>query len=157
MQMPGEPFGGQTRHLVERSRFLEEVRGLRHDLEAFFALELPQRGRVERQHLGVVTPDDEERGGTDRPQPSAREVGAAARRLGIDLLVCVGRSATHTALGARGMPGLLQFPDVESAIPALRPVLRPGDCVLAKASRSSRLERIFEALKTESEDPAIHD
>jgi UDP-N-acetylmuramoyl-tripeptide--D-alanyl-D-alanine ligase len=86
-----------------------------------------------------------------------REVGAAARRLGIDLLVCVGRSATHTALGARGMPGLLQFPDVESAIPALRPVLRPGDCVLAKASRSSRLERIFEALKTESEDPAIHD
>ena len=83
-----------------------------------------------------------------------REVGAAARRLGIDILVCVGRSAAHTALGARGIPGLLQFPDVESAVPALRPLLRPGDCVLAKASRSSRLERIFEALKNEDTSAA---
>ena len=83
-----------------------------------------------------------------------REVGAAALRLGIDILVCVGRSAAHTALGARGIPGLLQFPDVESAVPALRPLLRPGDCVLAKASRSSRLERIFEVLKNEDASAA---
>ena len=79
-----------------------------------------------------------------------REVGAAAHRLGIDLLVCIGRSARHTADGAFGMHQVLAFPDVEQAVPALRPLIRSGDCILAKASRSSRLERLFEALKTET-------
>jgi UDP-N-acetylmuramoyl-tripeptide--D-alanyl-D-alanine ligase len=78
-----------------------------------------------------------------------REVGAAARRLGIDLLVCIGRSAAQTAEGAQGLSEVLSFPDVEQAIPALRPRIRPGDCILAKASRSSRLERLFETLKTQ--------
>ncbi len=78
-----------------------------------------------------------------------REVGAAARRLGIDLLVCIGRSAAQTAEGAQGLSEVLSFPDVEQAIPALRPRIRPGDCILAKASRSSRLERLFEILKTQ--------
>jgi len=78
-----------------------------------------------------------------------QEVGAAAQRLGIDLLVCIGRSAEHTARGASGLGRILAFPDIEHAVPALRPILRAGDCVLAKASRSSRLERLFEALKTE--------
>ena len=78
-----------------------------------------------------------------------REVGAAAHRLGIDLLVCIGHSAGHTADGAKGMRQVLAFPDVEQAVLALRPLLQPGDCVLAKASRSSRLERLFEALKDE--------
>jgi len=78
-----------------------------------------------------------------------REVGAAAHRLGIDLLVCIGRSAGHTANGATGMRQVLSFPDVERAALALRPLIQPGDCVLAKASRSSRLERLFEALQHE--------
>ncbi len=79
-----------------------------------------------------------------------REVGAAAHRLGIDLLVCIGHSAGHTADGASGLRQVLTFSDVEQAVLALRPLLQPGDCVLAKASRSSRLERLFEALKGES-------
>ena len=79
-----------------------------------------------------------------------REVGAAAHRLGIDLLVCIGHSAGHTAHGASGLRQVLTFSDVEQAVLALRPLLQPGDCVLAKASRSSRLERLFEALKGES-------
>jgi UDP-N-acetylmuramoyl-tripeptide--D-alanyl-D-alanine ligase len=79
-----------------------------------------------------------------------REVGAAAHRLGIDLLVCIGHSANHTADGAAGMRQVLAFPDVERAVPALRPIIQPGDCVLAKASRSSRLERLFAALQNES-------
>ena len=79
-----------------------------------------------------------------------REIGAAAHRLGIDLLVCIGRSARYTADGAFGMHQVLAFPDVEQAVPALRPLIRSGDCILAKASRSSRLERLFEALKTET-------
>ena len=86
----------------------------------------------------------------DHTAEAHREVGAAAYRLGIDLLVCIGRSAAHTANGASGMPQVLVFPDVERATLALRPLLQPGDCVLAKASRSSRLERLFEALKVES-------
>ena len=48
------------------------------------------------------------------------------------------------------MHQVLAFPDVEQAVPALRPLIRSGDCILAKASRSSRLERLFEALKTET-------
>lgn len=88
----------------------------------------------------------------DHTSEAHREVGAAAHRLGIDLLVCIGRSAEHTARGAAGLGQILAFPDVEQAVPALRPILRPGDCVLAKASRSSRLERLFEALKTETTD-----
>ena len=79
-----------------------------------------------------------------------REVGAAAHRLGIDLLVCIGHSAGHTADGASGLRQVLAFSDVDQTILALRPLLQPGDCVLAKASRSSRLERLFEALKVES-------
>ena len=79
-----------------------------------------------------------------------REVGAAAHRLGIDLLVCIGHSAGHTADGASGLRQVLTFSDVEQAVLALRPLIQPGDCVLAKASRSSRLERLFEALKGES-------
>ena len=78
-----------------------------------------------------------------------REVGAEASRLGIDLLVCVGRSAADTASGAGDPDRVLRFPDVESAASALRPLLRPGDCVLAKASRSSRLERLLEWLASE--------
>ena len=79
-----------------------------------------------------------------------REVGAAAHRLGIDLLVCIGHSAGHTADGASGLRQVLTFSDVEQAVLALRPLIQPGDCVLAKASRSSRLERLFEALKGDS-------
>ena len=79
-----------------------------------------------------------------------REVGAAAHLLGIDLLVCIGHSAGHTADGASGLRQVLTFSDVEQAVLALRPLIQPGDCVLAKASRSSRLERLFEALKGES-------
>lgn len=79
-----------------------------------------------------------------------REVGAAAHRLGVDLLVCIGHSAGHTADGASGLRQVLTFSDVEQAVLALRPLIQPGDCVLAKASRSSRLERLFEALKGES-------
>ena len=79
-----------------------------------------------------------------------REVGAAAYRLGIDLLVCIGHSAGHTADGASGLRQVLTCSDVEQAVLALRPLIQPGDCVLAKASRSSRLERLFEALKGES-------
>jgi UDP-N-acetylmuramyl pentapeptide synthase len=38
---------------------------------------------------------------------------------------------------------------VEGAVMAVKNFLKPGDVVLLKASRSARLERIAETLKTE--------
>jgi UDP-N-acetylmuramyl pentapeptide synthase len=62
-------------------------------------------------------------------------------------VVAIGRFATLTTAGARGARQVLCFPDVETALPAVRQLVRPGDSVLAKASRSSRLERVVEALR----------
>ncbi len=76
-----------------------------------------------------------------------REVGAAAGRLGLDVLVAIGRHSELTREAAAGTKTRLSFPDVESALPAVRDLLRNGDTVLAKASRSSRLERVIEALR----------
>lgn len=76
-----------------------------------------------------------------------REVGAAAGRLGLDVLVVIGRHADLTAGAADGTRTRIAFPDVEAALPAVRELVRRGDTVLAKASRSSRLERVMEALR----------
>ena len=43
-------------------------------------------------------------------------------------------------------------PDVESALRAVKNFLKPGDVVLLKASRASRLERIAETLKSENRE-----
>lgn len=83
-----------------------------------------------------------------------REVGAAAVRLGIDVVVAIGRFASLTSAGADGAQQTLAFPDVEAALPAVRTLIKPGDTILAKASRSSRLERVIEALRTYLQQPA---
>jgi hypothetical protein len=44
---------------------------------------------------------------------------------------------------------VIEFADVEAAVRAVKNFLKPGDVVLLKASRSSRLERIAETLKAE--------
>lgn len=79
------------------------------------------------------------------------EVGRHAARLGIGQLFAVGPLAAETARGAReaGLSRVMEFPDVESAAPAVRKFLKPGDVVLLKASRSARLERLAESLRTE--------
>jgi UDP-N-acetylmuramyl pentapeptide synthase len=43
----------------------------------------------------------------------------------------------------------MEFADVEGTMIAVHKILKPGDVVLLKASRSSRLERIAETLKAE--------
>ena len=76
-----------------------------------------------------------------------REVGAAAAGLQLDIVVAIGRHASLTA-GAAGSDRVsLAFDGVEAALPAIRELVRPGDTVLAKASRSSRLERVIEGLR----------
>jgi UDP-N-acetylmuramoyl-tripeptide--D-alanyl-D-alanine ligase len=72
------------------------------------------------------------------------EIGSEAVRRGVNALVAVGELA-------RGylVPELAETrwaPDAESAVAAVEEVVRPGDCVLVKASRSVGLERVAEAL-----------
>ena len=75
-----------------------------------------------------------------------REVGAAASRAGVDVLVAVGPLARGYVEGARGVPTVCWAPTVEAGLTALRQLLRPGDCVLVKGSRSMGLEAIGEAV-----------
>lgn len=67
------------------------------------------------------------------------EVGERAAKLGIDLLISVGKYAAVT--GGR------QFADVDAACAEVPKLLKPGDLVLLKASRAMRIERIGEALR----------
>ena len=75
-----------------------------------------------------------------------REVGAAAARAGIAVLVAVGPLARAYLEGARGIPVTRWAPTVEQGLAALRTVLAPGDCVLVKGSRAMGLEAIGEAV-----------
>ncbi len=77
-------------------------------------------------------------------------VGEAAARSGIHLLVVGGEHADAIARGARqaGMSDacILRFTDNASLADLLTRTLRPGDCVLLKASRIHRLEEVLPAL-----------
>jgi UDP-N-acetylmuramoyl-tripeptide--D-alanyl-D-alanine ligase len=75
-----------------------------------------------------------------------REVGAAASRAGVDVLLALGPLARSYLDGARGVPVTRWAPSVEQGLAALRQLLRPGDCVLVKGSRSMGLETIGDAV-----------
>jgi UDP-N-acetylmuramoyl-tripeptide--D-alanyl-D-alanine ligase len=79
------------------------------------------------------------------------EVGRLAAELGIGQLFTVGARSAVTARAARdaGLTRVIEFANVEEAVRAVKNFLKPGDVVLLKASRSSRLERIAEVLKVE--------
>jgi UDP-N-acetylmuramoyl-tripeptide--D-alanyl-D-alanine ligase len=72
--------------------------------------------------------------------------GRQAGKLGVDLLVAIGPGARGYLDGATGRTACLWFPDRERAIGPLRSLLRPGDVVLLKGSRTAGLERLAEAL-----------
>ncbi|MBR1496295.1 MAG: UDP-N-acetylmuramoyl-tripeptide--D-alanyl-D-alanine ligase [Oscillospiraceae bacterium] len=74
-----------------------------------------------------------------------RATGALARELGLDLLLCAGPESEQTAAGAGDIARC--FPDRAALIAALPNLLRPGDTVLVKASRSMRFEEITAALE----------
>ena len=75
-----------------------------------------------------------------------REVGAAASRAGVDVLLAVGPLARSYLDGARGVPSTRWAPTVEQGLAALRQILQPGDFVLVKGSRAMGLEAIGEAV-----------
>jgi UDP-N-acetylmuramoyl-tripeptide--D-alanyl-D-alanine ligase len=75
-----------------------------------------------------------------------REVGAAASRAGVDVILAVGPLARAYLDGARGVPDTRWAPTVEQGLATLRRLLQPGDCVLVKGSRAMGLEAIGEAV-----------
>ena len=86
--------------------------------------------------------------------PAHVEIGQCAANLKIGQLFTVGKNSAATAQAARdgGLTRVIEFADVEAAVRAVKNFLKPGDVVLLKASRSSRLERIAETLKTEKQN-----
>lgn len=77
------------------------------------------------------------------------EVGRCAAKLGVEQLFAIGKMAPVMARAAReaGLNRVLEFNEVEPAADAVKRFLKPGDVLLLKASRSSRLERIAELLR----------
>jgi UDP-N-acetylmuramoyl-tripeptide--D-alanyl-D-alanine ligase len=75
-----------------------------------------------------------------------REVGAAAARNGVAVLVAVGPLARGYLQGARGIAETRWAPTVDAGLAAVRPLLKPGDCVLVKGSRAMGLEVVADAL-----------
>ena len=106
--------------------------------------DLPLQGR-----RVAVLGDMEELGA--HSESAHAEVGRRAAELGIGQLFAVGKMSVITAKAARdaGLTRVIEFADVESAVKAVKNFLKPGDVVLLKASRASRLERIAETLKSE--------
>ena len=83
------------------------------------------------------------------------EVGRLAVRLDISKTIAVGQGARALYLGAAQEGSWNEeavfVPDVDAAIALLRDLVRPGDVVLVKASRSIGLEAVAHALL---EDPS---
>jgi UDP-N-acetylmuramoyl-tripeptide--D-alanyl-D-alanine ligase len=106
--------------------------------------DLPLQGR-----RVAVLGDMEELGA--HSEAAHAEVGRRAAELGIGQLFAVGKMSVITATAARdsGLTRVIEFADVEAAVKAVKNFLKPGDVVLLKASRASRLERIAETLKLE--------
>lgn len=82
------------------------------------------------------------------------EAGALAARLGIDFLVAAGREAERVASGATGAgmdsTRIHVVESSDAAGPPVREIVRRGDWVLVKGSRSMKMERVAEYLEAEA-------
>ena len=79
-----------------------------------------------------------------------RDVGSYAARAGVDLVVGCGPQSRNTASGAEADGcAVLYFQDKARLLAELNDIVRPGDCVLVKASRSMAFEEIVERLTGE--------
>jgi UDP-N-acetylmuramoyl-tripeptide--D-alanyl-D-alanine ligase len=72
-----------------------------------------------------------------------REIGAHAAGAGVDLVIAVGPHAQqYVDAWGDDETGAVWVPNVEAAQLVLADILRPGDCVLVKASRAVGLEAV---------------
>lgn len=74
-----------------------------------------------------------------------REVGAAATRAGVSVLVAVGSLAAEYLAGAN-IPTMRLAADAQAALAEASALMEPGDCILVKGSRSVGLEIVAEGL-----------
>lgn len=74
-----------------------------------------------------------------------REVGAAATRAGVSVLVAVGSLAAEYLAGA-SVPTMRLAADAQAALAEALALMEPGDCILVKGSRSVGLEIVAEGL-----------
>lgn len=75
-----------------------------------------------------------------------REIGDHAAKAGVDVLLAVGTLAAGYVEGQTEIPVVHHVATVDEAVAALAELVRPGDCVLVKASRAMGLEAIADAL-----------
>jgi UDP-N-acetylmuramoyl-tripeptide--D-alanyl-D-alanine ligase len=84
---------------------------------------------------------------------SHAEVGRLAAQAGVTGLIAVGEQARPVFDGARAEVGwhgeAIAVPDAPAAVAALRNLLRPGDVVLVKASKSAGLWEVADGLLAE--------
>src|SRR5207247_961604 len=80
-----------------------------------------------------------------------REIGTLAGELGLDHVLAIGRQSIWTADCARaaGAGDAAAFLDFNTALQAITHLVQPGDVILVKASRSSKFERVADALRKE--------
>lgn len=85
----------------------------------------------------------------EQSESAHAEVGRRAAELGVEQLIAVGKMAGVMSTGARGagLSRVIELADAEAAATAIKSFLKPGDTVLLKASRATRLERISAALR----------
>lgn len=78
-----------------------------------------------------------------------RRVGEVAGELGVDVLLCVGEAAKLTAEAGRGagVKEVHYAANTEAGVLGLRTLVRRGDVVLVKGSRSAGMERVVEGLQ----------
>ena len=77
-----------------------------------------------------------------------REVGEAAAKEQIDVVICVGTLAKNIADGAKkGSGKVLYFPDKDSFEPQMKDFLKSGDTVLIKASHGMKFQSLVDLLK----------
>jgi UDP-N-acetylmuramyl pentapeptide synthase len=78
-----------------------------------------------------------------------QEVGRRAAQDRVDCLIAIGPNSRLMADAARdaGLRDVLHLPEIEAARKTVSELVRPGDVVLVKASRSARLERVIEFLE----------
>jgi UDP-N-acetylmuramoyl-tripeptide--D-alanyl-D-alanine ligase len=74
------------------------------------------------------------------------DVGREVARHGVEALLAVGELARGYLDGAAGVPLRRWAPDAETAAAEATDLVKPGDCVLVKASRAVGLERVADAL-----------
>jgi UDP-N-acetylmuramoyl-tripeptide--D-alanyl-D-alanine ligase len=86
----------------------------------------------------------------DGAEKAHREVGRYAAEAGVDRLVTVGAEAELIGEGAAGGEGSVleidHFETAEDAARALTEIMRPGDMVLLKGSRSAGMEKVLERI-----------